>query len=186
MRFPSSRSLGTLYVKPTSVFKGRTRFGRRLAPARGEVTAPAGVSLLLEASEGGVRDLSPLAALGPLDLQIVSLHSVDATDSALAQLRGLIWLEWLDLSCSGVTGAGLTHLAGMGLLEQLDLWGTDLTADGLARLPVLPHLRRLNLSISLELGARGLAHLAGRLPTLQDLACTATRSETTPSFTSAG
>lgn len=173
VRFSSRRSLGTLYVKTSSVFQGRTMLGRSLAPARGEVTVPAGASLLLEVSEGGVRDLSPLAALGPRDLQMVSLScigaTVSATDETLAHLRGLTWLEWLDLGCTEVTGAGLVHLAGMGLLEQLDLWGTYLTADGLARLPELPHLRRLNLSISLELGAGGLAHLSGRLPALEEL-----------------
>lgn len=169
VRFSRRRSIGTLYVKPASVFGGPTLLGRKLGPARGKVTVPAGASLLLEVSEGGARDLSPLAGLGPRDLQMVRLSSCGATDDALAHLRGLTWLEWLDLSSSNITGTGLVHLAGMRLLEQLDLWGTDLTADGLAHLPELPHLRRLTLSINLELRTGGLEHLAGRLPALEDL-----------------
>lgn len=169
VRFSSRRSVGTLYTKTASVFGGPSMFGRKLGPARGRVTVPAGAKLLLEVSENGARDLSPLARLGPRDLQMASLMSSGATDDALAHLRGLTWLEWLDLASSNITGTGLVHLAGMRLLEQLDLWGTDLTADGLAHLPELPHLRRLTLSLNLELTAGGLEHLVGRLPALEEL-----------------
>ncbi|MCA1612839.1 MAG: hypothetical protein LC800_01545 [Acidobacteria bacterium] len=167
--FSRRRSVGTLYVKPASVFGGPSMLGRKLGPARGKVTVPAGAKLLLEVSENGARDLSPLAGLGPRDLQMVSLMSSGATDDALAHLRGLTWIEWLDLASSNVTGTGLVHLAGMRLLEQLDLWGTDLTAEGLAHLPELPHLRRLTLSLNLELTASGLEHLVGRVPVLEEL-----------------
>ena len=169
VRFSSRRSVGTLYVKTASVFGGPSMFGRKLGPARGKVTVPAGAKLLIEVSENGARDLSPLSRLGPRDLQMASLMSSGATDDALAHLRGLTWLEWLDLASSNVTGTGLVHLGGMRLLEQLDLWGTNLTADGLAHLPELPHLRRLTLSLNLELTDGGLEHLVGRLPALEDL-----------------
>jgi hypothetical protein len=144
-------------------------FGRKLGPARGRVTVSAGAKLLLEVSENGARDLSPLARLGPRDLQMVSFMSSGATDDALAHLRSLTWLEWLDLASSNVTGTGLVHLGGMRLLEHLDLWGTDLTADGLTHLPEIPHLRWLTLSLNLELKAGGLEHLVGRLPALEEL-----------------
>lgn len=169
VRFSWKRTLGTLYVKTASVFGGSSMFGRKLGPARGKVTVPAGAKLLLEVSENGARDLSPLARLGPRDLQMVSLMSSGATDDALSHLPHLTWLEWLDLASSNVTGTGLVHLGGMRLLEQLDLWGTDLTPAGLSHLPELPHLRRLTLSLNLELTAGGLEHLVGRLPALEEL-----------------
>jgi len=169
VKFSSERSLGTLFVKHGSVFEGTGMFGKKLGPARGKRVVPAGASLLLAVSEGGARDLLPLASLGPRDLQMVSLSSVGATDEALAHLGGLTWLEWLDLSCSGVTGTGLSHLGGMKLLEQLELWGAALTSDGLAHLPDLPGLRRLTLSINFGLTGGALSHLINRLPALEDL-----------------
>lgn len=63
--FSRRRSVGTLYLKPASVSGGPSMLGRKLCPARGKVTVPAGAKLLLEVSENGARDMSPLAGLGP-------------------------------------------------------------------------------------------------------------------------
>lgn len=124
-----------------------------LGRARGEVIVPAGHRLILyveeEISERGLKGLGKLA---PQDLQSLWLGGCGLTDSSLAHLRHLTWLEHLDLSCNHISGEGLPHLAGMLLLERLELRGqSDLTEAGLAHLPRLPALHGLDLSLNFTL-----------------------------------
>ncbi len=166
--FPKNRSLGDLYVEPIHTGDSCRAEREELGRARGEVVVPAGKRLLLYVSEKGARDLRPLPKLAPWDLQALNLSGCEIKDADLIHLRGLTWLEDLDLSCNRFTGFGLAHLGAMLLLERLDLYGGDLTDEGLGHLPALPSLRELSLAIHFELTDGALAHL-NKFPVLGDL-----------------
>lgn len=168
VRFPKNRSLGDLCVEPIHTGDSRRAEREELGRARGEVVVPAGKRLLLYVSEKGARDLRPLTKLAPWDLQALNLSGCQIKDADLVHLRGLTWLEDLDLSCNRFTGVGLVHLGGMLLLERLDLYGGDLTDEGLGHLPTLPSLRELSLAIHFELTDGALAHL-NKFSALEDL-----------------
>lgn len=169
VRFPKNRILGELFTEPYPASGWGVSQMRRLGLARGEVRVPADHRLVLyvedRISEHGLKALS---RLGPRDLQALLLCGCEITDSSLAHLRSLTWLEHLDVSCNDITGEGLAHLREMLLLERLDVSGCDLTEAGLAHLPPLPSLRDLALYLNLELVDDALAHL-DRLPALERL-----------------
>lgn len=170
VRFPKNRVLGELFAEPYPASGRSLSQMNGLGRARGEVIVPAGPRLTLyveeEISESGLKGLGKLA---PHDLQSLRLGGCGLTDSSLAHLRHLTWLEHLDLSCNHISGEGLAHLAGMLLLERLELGGQDgLTEAGLAHLPRLPSLRELDLSLNLTLQDAAIAHFA-ELPALEIL-----------------
>jgi hypothetical protein len=158
VRFPKNRSLGDLYVEPVHTGDRRRAEGEELGRAWGEVVVPAGKR----------RDLRPLTKLAPWDLQALNLSRCEIKDADLVYLRGLTWLEDLDLSCNRFTGVGLGHLGGMLLLKRLDLYGGDLTDEGLGHLPALPSLRELSLAIHFALTDGALVHL-NKFPALEEL-----------------
>jgi len=169
VRFPKNRILGELFTEPYPASAWSVSEMRRLGLARGEVRVPAGHRLVLYVEEWiSEHGLKALSGLGPRDLQALLLCGCEITDSSLAHLRSLTWLEHLEVSCNRISGEGLVHLKDMLLLERLDVSGCDLTEGGLACLPPLPSLRDLALYLNLELSDGALAHL-DRLPALERL-----------------
>jgi len=73
------------------------------------------------------------------DVRGVAPHAAD--DESLEHLKGLVQLDWLDLTDTQATDEDLQHLKGMTKLTYLDLSGTQVTDDGLAHLRGLPNLR---------------------------------------------
>jgi uncharacterized membrane protein/mono/diheme cytochrome c family protein len=76
------------------------------------------------------------------NLTRLHLQGSNATDAALAGLKGLPHLEYLNLYGTAVTDAGLVHLAGLKNLKSLYLWQTKVTPEGVRQLQQkLPDLR---------------------------------------------
>lgn len=142
VRFPSDRSLGTLFVRERN--SGSFLDWKRLGEAAGEVAVPAGKALRLDVREGETASLDLLGGLGADDLQACFLYGVG--DADLTHLLRLSGIEELYLSGDGVTGEGLVHLLEMKNLERLYLYDTGVTDAGLASLKYLPRLRSLTLS----------------------------------------
>ncbi len=94
--FPTDVSMGELSVRDW----GSTESGdwTVLGEARGEVTVPAGKELRLKVPPDYSGDLSPLAALGPSDLQQLNLEEVRVGDAGLAHVKGLTSLKLLNLN----------------------------------------------------------------------------------------
>jgi len=78
-------------------------------------------------------------------LESLNLDSCRVGDEEMECLRGLTSLKNLDLSDSEVGGNGLQHLAGLQNLESLNLSFTQKTYIGLQRLSGLTALKSLNL-----------------------------------------
>jgi peroxiredoxin len=93
--FPRDYSMGELSVRDW----GSTKSGEWtvLGEGRGEVTVPAGKELRLKVSPDYSKDFSPLADLGPSDLQELHMEEVQVGDAGLAHLRGLTSLKLLSL-----------------------------------------------------------------------------------------
>lgn len=169
LRFPSRRSLGVL----SATYWGRRLPGPfdpgwwKLGSARGKVTVPAGNQIWLSVGSRAASDLSPLAQLGPNDLQVVSLEQTSVEDEQLAYLAGLTGLRDLSLCWTGITDKCLAHLDSLRELRRLDLSDTEVTDEGLEHIAKLRELRKLNLSYTNVQGP-GLAHLES-LPHLETL-----------------
>ena len=116
VRFPADRSLGTLWTLDwKSEDRNRSEAWQYLGDARGTVSVPAGKELKLRATEEGLDDLSPLATLGPADLQSLKLHKENASakkvdDAVLAHVATLTGLQELHVSGTRISNAGLAHL----------------------------------------------------------------------------
>jgi hypothetical protein len=93
--------------------------------------------------------------------QRVTSVGADGTvgDEALAHLAGMIWMERLTFSGTGVTDAGARHLSGMTEMQGLSLVGTRITDAGMAHLAGMRQMQRLFLA-GTPIGDVGLAHLA--------------------------
>lgn len=186
LRFPPDRSLGPLCVRKHGANPMEWQWGSGyvewdyLGEARGEVTVPAGayLSLLVETAQTG--DLSPLKALRPDELQMLSLECAPGTDErAIACAAELTGLRQLALNGS-VRGPSLRHVGRMrGLVA---LWiVSDLVTD-----VDLGYLTKLNNLQFLLLGVRdvenprvgitdaGLGHVAA-LTALRELSFHAAR-----------
>lgn len=94
--FPADYSMGVLSVRDW----GSTETGgwTILGEARGEVTVPAGKELRLKVPPDYSGNLSPLAALGPYDLQELHLEEVRVGDAGLENLKQLTSLKSLNLN----------------------------------------------------------------------------------------
>lgn len=65
------------------------------------------------------------------EIVMVSLANTAVTDDDLALFRDFPFVQWLDLSGTGVTGPGLAHLAGASDLDTLIIVGTKITRAAL-------------------------------------------------------
>jgi len=158
LHFPSDRSLGMLsYRNPDNPFPGGqldwTGSGWEfLATARGDVAVPEGVLVILFVSREGRRDLSPLARLGPNDLDSVILWqetrdpknwSYDRVMPHLAHLSGLQCL----IVCQRLyTRNDIECLQGLKSLLRLELNGKEFPEGGLALLRGLDSLQAFSCS----------------------------------------
>lgn len=88
------------------------------------------------------------------------LAGKDVTDEALAPLKDVPGLIWLNLRGTKITDAGLAQLADLKSLTQLHLEKTAVTDAGLAHLAGLENLEYLNL-YDTKITDAGLDHLKG-------------------------
>ena len=191
VQFPRERSMGHLglYDRVKDVYQA-------LGEARGDVTVPLGIDLsLIVYSQDFPLDLSPLALLGPDDLQSLVLwdrvweeitEEITETEYEPAQLWGIEYtaavfdwyLEhikqlkflralWLIL-CNEITDAGLAHVGELTALKELWLGTPQITDAGLVCLKNLAEVERLTLRGCNSISNAGLVHIIA-LKTLQRL-----------------
>ena len=105
--FPTDVSMGKLSVRD----RGSTEPGdwTDLGEARGEITVPAGKELQLIVDPKHSGDLSPLADLGPTDLQELHMKEVQIGDAGLSHLKGLTSLRLLNLTGKPVRVTAKSH-----------------------------------------------------------------------------
>jgi peroxiredoxin len=156
--FPTDVSIGNLRVRDW----GSTEPGdwTGLCEARGDVTVPAGKELQLKIGPDYSGDFSPLADLGPTDLQELILNNTKISDAELVHLKGLTSLEQLHLNKTLITDEGLIHLKELDQLKLLHVHDTKVTDAGLAYLGELRSLQRLDIGQT-QVTDAGLAHLKG-------------------------
>ena len=125
------------------------------------------VVLVSPATDVDMADLGRLSRLRTLRMN----PGPALTDAGILHLRGLLYLEQLDLSRTQVTDAGLVHLKGLTGLRRLRLTHTQVTDAGLVHLRGLSQLQYLGLGGTLVTGT-GFVHLTGltnlRLLSLRD------------------
>lgn len=110
----------------------------------------------------------------PFHIVSVSLREKKhLTGGDLGSLRGLMKLESLDLSHSGVTSDGLAALQNLPRLKELILFGCPVSDEGLRHLKAFPGLERLDLW-NAPITDGGLVHLK-HLPNLRSLQLSYTR-----------
>lgn len=147
LHFPRDHSLGIVFAEDWKVLETRDdAHWQALGEAMGVVSVPAGRAVRLDLSRDEGKDLSPLAALEPNDLQMLSCESVELDDDDLKHLAHLTGLREIDLGGATIHGTGLKHLAGLKLLKCLWLNETQVGDNELACLVGLPSLRGLGLS----------------------------------------
>lgn len=168
LRFPKDRSLGTIYVMDRSVdlfpeifdendWYGETRPWKQLSPAQGSVAVPEGMRVKLLVSLSAFEDLSPLAQLGPDDIDVLMfgypINESQLTDAQFKNIRGLTGLEELLIYKSTITGRSLRLFSRMTKLRKLTLVQSDRIQD--------TDLKRLSRLKSLEILQLGDAHVTG-------------------------
>jgi hypothetical protein len=110
-------------------------------------------------------DLARLVELAYLELVIA--HGPKITDIGLAHLAGLPKLTSLNLDQTTITKAGLKHLVSARHLRELTLGGPAITNETLEGLETLQYLTKLQL-LRTSIDSAGLA-LVGRLTKLENL-----------------
>jgi len=128
--------------------------------ARGNVRVALDKAVRLDISTEASEDISPLATLGPDDIQAITFNwnRCNIDDKDLQHISGLTGLRHLGLSSTQIKGPGLLHLSGLKSLEALLLGRTEISDDGLKHLAGLNSLKRLDLS-STKVTDAGLVHL---------------------------
>jgi Leucine-rich repeat (LRR) protein len=156
--FPTNVSMGKLSVRDWGSTEAEdwTDHGE----ARGDVAVPAGKELQLIVDPKHSGDLSPLADLGPTDLQELILNKTKVSDAELIHLEGLTSLEQLHLNKTLITDEGLVHLKELGQLKLLHVHDTKVTDAGLEHLEELKSLQRLDIGQT-QVTDAGLVHLKG-------------------------
>jgi Leucine-rich repeat (LRR) protein len=140
------------------------------AEARGKLLVPPDRDVWLSVSYDAMANLTPLSALAPSDLQVLSItcnrrfddaqlrHIENLTglaglalwetgtgDAAFSSLSGLSNLRWLDIGDTQIKDEGLAFIHGMSGLEELTLLNTQISSAGLRHLEGLRKLKRLDL-----------------------------------------
>ena len=154
VRFPTNRAMGELFVHDWGSAGG----WKPLGEARGNVVVPAGKGLLLWIRRTDSTDLSPLASLGPSDLEALDFQGLGLRDADLAHLEGLTLVQNLILADTQISDAGLAHLKGLTALKHLELKNTKVGDAGLAHVKHLPSLQYLSLS-NTQVTDEGLAQI---------------------------
>lgn len=146
--------------------------------ARGEVSVPIGVHLSLATYQATSLDWSPLATLGPDDVQSLRLWPIspEASSGGLRNISGLTGLR--ELEAAGVTNDELGHLRKLTALQSLSFWDPDITDAGLHHLSGLTEIRSLHLSDT-GISDAGLNYL-GVLTGLQNLSVSTTKVTVVP------
>jgi len=102
---------------------------------------------------------------GLTNLEWLDVAGAQVTSDGLQNLRGLTNLQWLSLARTRVSDSGLAHLSRLARLQALDLEGTPVTNAGLLHLAQLTRLERLNVS-NTQVTDAGVASLQRALPKL--------------------
>jgi hypothetical protein len=124
VRFPTDRSLGTLWVRDQESSAENYAFWESWGEARGVVAIPVGKDLRLVVSPQSATDLSPLSTLRPDDLQYLQLSGTRVSNAGLAHLCTLTGLKVLWLYDTPISDAGLVHLRELTGLRVLNLRST--------------------------------------------------------------
>ena len=90
----------------------------------------------------GDAQLSQLALVEPA-ITWLDLGGTSVTDTGLAQVSNMHWMERLHLDGTAVTDGGLVYLSGLKHLQYLNLRGTSVTDRGLPSLATATSLRAL-------------------------------------------
>ncbi len=194
LHFPKDRSLGTVWIQDANLRREIQTFYHwtgdgvseqwvELGEARGEVAIPAGQRVKLSIARESYKDLSPLKALSPDDIDELIIGGMGApreeseergffrTDSAgdaiMPHVAHLTGLKALNLSLTYVTGQGLRHIEQMKSLECLDL-PLRMNDAGMIHVAKLTGLKRLYFK-SNNVTNKGLARIA-ELRDLEELA----------------
>jgi len=88
----------------------------------------------------------------------VRLNDTDVTDEDLEWLKGLRYVDSVELRNTNITDVGVRHMAQISALIQLGLESTKITDEGLASLDGLSHLRGLSLA-NTKITDGGVSHL---------------------------
>jgi Leucine-rich repeat (LRR) protein len=168
IRFPSDRSMGTLYVLDSNrVDTSRYDSWELLCEASGKVQVPAGKVLKLYLSKEAGDDLSPLSALRPDDLITLYCFGVEIADEQLQHISHLTGLEEINLHSTNILGTGLKYLVKLKKLEGLSLNSTHVGDNELAYLSDLPSLKSLDLW-GTPVNDAGMVHL-GKIVSLKTI-----------------
>lgn len=124
VRFPSDRSMGTLWIRNSESSAENYAFWESWGEARGVVAIPGGKDLRLIVSPQSATDLSPLSTFRPDDLQYLQLSGTRVSNAGLAYFRHLTGLKVLWLYDTPISDAGLVHLRGLTGLRVLNLRST--------------------------------------------------------------
>ncbi len=160
VRFPSERSIGTLYLREPDINDSLVMIalGQEFGPARGLVTIPSNKALLLYVKQPVLTNLSPLDRLRPDDLQVLVLAGSEMSDSAFKHIQALGGLKALMAARSGCNDGWLESLKALESLEWLNLAFNKVTDEGLVSISDLTGLRSLDLSGN-QVRDGGLKHL---------------------------
>ncbi|MCX5770906.1 MAG: carboxypeptidase regulatory-like domain-containing protein [Candidatus Hydrogenedentes bacterium] len=153
---PDSWSMGQILIRPwgdnsygpvdTQGCFGLKEGWKPLSSAQGKVVIPAAHQARLVLDPNAVTDLSPLAYLGPDDLQSIDFSSTEVRDQDLEYLKGMNLRELL-FEHTEIRDEGLRHLADMKTLERLCIGCTQVTPKGLQHLSNLTNLTFLDLDM---------------------------------------
>lgn len=161
LHFPADRSMGVVHVGELRTLDPLWWQGlETIGQAKGDVRVPINKAVMLDITTEASQDISPLAALGPDDIQVISFRYCGRNiyDSDLKNLSGLTGLKQLGLDSMRINGSGLAHLSGLKSLEALLLPRTDVSDDNLKHIAKLTSLKRLDLS-NTKVTDAGLVHL---------------------------
>ncbi len=168
LHFPKDRSMGTVCVLDWgSLETAGYSDWQVLCEATGDVAVPAGKAVRLDLSREVGKDLAPLAALEPNNVQMLFCRFVELWDDELRHVAHLTGLREIYLRDTGILGTGLKHLAGLKSLEDLDVGNTHVGDNELAHLVGLASLRSLHLS-GTPTNDEGMVHV-GKIASLESL-----------------
>jgi Leucine-rich repeat (LRR) protein len=154
IHFPIGQSLGKVYLPSGEAINDWAEF----AEAQGDVAVPSNLEVRLEVSKVGAFDLSPLSKIGPDDIQVLELSSINVGDSEIKHLQHLSGLRGLALWETDIGDVALSYISKLVALRWLDIGDTKITNNGLIYLRSLVSLRQLSL-LNTQIGDEGLAHL---------------------------
>lgn len=158
LHFPADRSIGMVKIKDSDQIRQVMSFEfwvaagdwwngdwEYLADARGDVKIPAGKLAALYVNKSGWEDLSPLSALRPDDLYMLSFNTSDVQrprDKCMPHVAHLTGLKVLNLWFTDIGTEGMSHITELQELEYLRL--PDRTTNrGLAYAAELKNLKGL-------------------------------------------